>query len=391
MEGKKILILAHKPPYPKVDGGCIAMAQLLEASIAAGFDVFYFALETKKHPAEKNIIQAKLQYKTVSINTDLKFLAALKNTYSKDSYFLSRFKQQVVAEELLTVLCENKFETVVFESLFTSPYIDLVKANSNAKLVYRSHNIEHQIWETQRREYTKKLYRAYLKRQVNRLKREELEFWNQVDSILSISASDSELISKYTSKKVTTVGLYCNTHYLNEKEDSSEVDFFHIGAMDWEPNQSGVSWLLNNVWSLFTNTQAKAELHIAGRKMPKYIEAIELPNLYNHKEVADAVSFMNSHKVMLVPLFSGSGIRVKIVEGMSLGKCIISTSIGTTGIASTHKKNILIADSAQEFIEQMRYCIKNPKRIKEIGENAREFAKENFAKSKIIQQLQDLL
>ena len=67
---------------------------------------------------------------------------------------------------------------------------------------------------------------------------------------------------------------------------------------------------------------------------------------------------MSKHKVMLVPLFSGSGIRVKIIEGMSLGKCIISTSIGVKGINCSNNKNILIANTENEFIEKCAFVFK---------------------------------
>jgi glycosyltransferase involved in cell wall biosynthesis len=116
----------------------------------------------------------------------------------------------------------------------------------------------------------------------------------------------------------------------------------------------------------------------------------KLPGLTNHREVVDAVKFISAHKVMLVPLFSGSGIRVKIIEGMALGKCIISTTIGCEGINVTHLENILIANTKEEFIEQMHYCLNKPNSIAEIGANARRFAISNFSKSEIIDQLKSL-
>jgi glycosyltransferase involved in cell wall biosynthesis len=99
---------------------------------------------------------------------------------------------------------------------------------------------------------------------------------------------------------------------------------------------------------------------------------------------------MNSHKVMLIPLFSGSGIRVKIIEGLALGKCIITTSIGADGISVKHRENILIADTTKEFAEQMKFCMDQPKRVAEIGESARRFAKANFSKSAVKEELKAL-
>ena len=90
---------------------------------------------------------------------------------------------------------------------------------------------------------------------------------------------------------------------------------------------------------------------------------------------------------MLVPLFSGSGIRVKIMEGMALGKCIISTSIGVRGINCSNNKNIIIANTENEFIEAMCFCIQNPDKVNFIGDQAKKYAREKFSKSHITNKL----
>ena len=93
---------------------------------------------------------------------------------------------------------------------------------------------------------------------------------------------------------------------------------------------------------MFSQSKTKeksAEIHLAGRAMPTKLKSHKQDGYYNHGEVSNASDFMSKHKVMLVPLFSGSGIRVKIIDGMSLGKCIISTSIGVKGINCTTIKH----------------------------------------------------
>ena len=93
MEGKKVLILAHKPPYPKVDGGCIAIAQLLEVYLEAGAKVHFIGMETQKHPSKNPLKHPHLNYKTIAINSEATKWGALKSLTSNDSYFLARFKQ----------------------------------------------------------------------------------------------------------------------------------------------------------------------------------------------------------------------------------------------------------------------------------------------------------
>jgi glycosyltransferase involved in cell wall biosynthesis len=87
---------------------------------------------------------------------------------------------------------------------------------------------------------------------------------------------------------------------------------------------------------------------------------------------------MAKHAIMIVPLFSGSGIRIKILEGMAMKKTVITTAIGAEGIAVTHEQDVLLANSAQEFIAQLDTLIEDPERILTIGNNARKFVTENF-------------
>lgn len=95
-------------------------------------------------------------------------------------------------------------------------------------------------------------------------------------------------------------------------------------------------------------------------------------------EIEDAYAFMNSKAVMVVPLFSGSGMRIKIIEGMALGKPIVTTPIGTEGISTQSEKNIIIADNEQEFIDGVERLITNEVLFHEIGGNAIQYIQEKF-------------
>ena len=391
MEAKKVLILAHKPPYPKADGGCIAIAQILESFLDIGVNVHFICFETQKHPSKNVKEHPNLNYKSILIDTKLSIWAALKNLcLQTTSYFTSRFNHPDFKREVTQTLNNNSFDLIVFESLFTKHYLKTVRKRTAAKLVYRSHNIEHKIWETQIEKEDTALRSAYLKLQVKRLKKEELKFWNEVDAIASISEKDSKKISEYNAEKTKTIGLHLNEKHLLQKDSSARIDFFHIGAMNWKPNQFGIAWLLDEVWDEFVASNSAAELHLAGKSMTESFTKSLGFGVYNHMEVLDATDFMNSHKVMLIPLFSGSGIRVKIIEGLALGKCIITTSIGADGISVKHRENILIADTTKEFAEQMKFCMDQPKRVAEIGESARRFAKANFSKSAVHEELKAL-
>lgn len=81
---------------------------------------------------------------------------------------------------------------------------------------------------------------------------------------------------------------------------------------------------------------------------------------------------------MIVPLLSGAGIRIKIIEAMALGKTIVTTTVGIAGIDAVHGEHILIADTAEEFIQQIHFCFEQPEKAKGIGKNAQQFVRRYF-------------
>ena len=159
--------------------------------------------------------------------------------------------------------------------------------------------------------------------------------------------------------------------------------------MDWKPNIQGIKWLVDEVWPRLKNN--KAEIHLAGRKMPKELLERAEAGLFIQGEIESASQFTSQHKVLLVPLFIGSGMRVKIIEAMAQGKCIICTKLAAQGIPFTHEENILIAETKTEFVDAINYCLQYPKKVEEIGKNARIFAADIFSQERVINQLNSLL
>jgi glycosyltransferase involved in cell wall biosynthesis len=103
-------------------------------------------------------------------------------------------------------------------------------------------------------------------------------------------------------------------------------------------------------------------------------------------EVVDAKQFMKSKAIMIVPLLSAGGIRVKIIEGLALGKAIISTSIGAEGIDCIHDQQLLIADSISEWVKAITRLIDEDGLIERLGRAGKEHTK-NFDNDHIIEDL----
>jgi glycosyltransferase involved in cell wall biosynthesis len=105
------------------------------------------------------------------------------------------------------------------------------------------------------------------------------------------------------------------------------------------------------------------------------------------ENVLNPVDFYSSYQVLIVPLLSGSGVRIKIIEGMSYGKPIISTSVGAEGIGAVEGEHLMIADSPEDFVRTIIEVLNDPVKLNQLSSNALNFAKKNFNNQLIVADL----
>lgn len=204
---------------------------------------------------------------------------------------------------------------------------------------------------------------------------------NKYDVLNTLTERDAHLFNSIGNKKpyfVSPVGID-TSHLIPQRNVISYPSIFYIGALDWAPNQEGLIWFIRNIWHKLILKHPELKFDIAGRNAPDwFVKTLNEPNVVFRGEISDAYDFISKHAIMLVPLLSGSGMRIKIVEGLALGKTIVTTSIGTEGIETTHNINILIADTAEQFQKQIEKALADKAFFDLIGVNAIKFVKQNF-------------
>lgn len=390
-----ILQVCSKIPFPPKDGGSIAMDILTHGLINAGNKVDVLAVNTAKHFANIEDVDInyrnKTNYQLVFIDTSIKPIDAFLNLFSNKSYNISRFYSLDFEKVLIEKLKMDDYDVVQLETLWVTPYIDVIRKYSKAKIVLRSQNIECMIWERLAEDAGNPIKKMYLKLLAKRLKTYEYNVLNKFDAIATITELDSTVYRKMGCT-LPIIHVPFGIDLEKYKIDSSNLEkpsVFHIGAMDWRPNADGIDWFLATIWPNVSVKNTKIKLYLAGRKMPDWLLQFKMNNVVIEGEVADSHQFINSKSIMIVPLTSGGGMRVKIIEGMAFGKTIISTSVGAEGIDYEDGKNILIANSEKEFEEAILKCINNNDFSDSIGRNARILAESKYNNQLICNKLSD--
>jgi glycosyltransferase involved in cell wall biosynthesis len=381
----KILQVTNKVPYPVKDGGAIACMNLARGFSLLGHQVTILAMNTMKHHITLGEIPESVkelaEFKLVNVPARISPVSALLNlVFSNKPYNATRFISDTFAQELKKVLQENEFDVVQLEGLYVCPYIPVIRANSKAKIIYRAHNIEHEIW-SRTAIMAHGFEKYYLRNLSKRIKKFEVQTLNKYDLLVPITGRDGAILDKLGNKKpshVSQTGIDSSVLIPNSKS-LKHPTLFHIGSLEWSPNQEGLIWFFENCWDAIREKYPDLQFFVAGRNAPPWFQKLlNLPNVVFKGEVADAYEFMNSKSIMVVPLFSGSGMRIKIIEGMALGKPIVTTPVGTEGISTTSGENIIVITDAEGFVQSISDLIENREYFDKISKNAIEYIHENF-------------
>ena len=391
-----VLIICNKFPYPPTDGGQIATFAMIRGMAESGHSVTVAAINTKKHFYDVSklpeSVRSLADFRSVFINTDVTVTGTLSNfLFSCMPYTATRFISKDFSDLLRQILHEKQFDIVQLEGLYLCSYIPLIRECSQAKIAYRAHNVEFEIWKRLANETKNFAKRLYLNNLAKRVERFEKSMLNQYDFLIPITQRDGETYNRLGNEKlqfVAPTGIFVKDLPQNVTKKETSVSLFHIGALDWTPNQQGLQWFLANCWQEIRRQNPEIQLFVAGRNAPQwFVEQLSVDGVVYVGEVPDAYEFMSQHSIMIVPLLAGGGMRIKILEGLSYGKVIVSTSIGAEGISAENGKEICIANTPNEFVSVIQAIVSQPEMIDEISRNAQDFITKQFDNSLIIKDL----
>ena len=387
-----ILMLCNKSPYPPSEGGPMAMNSIVNGLIEAGHKVKILAVNSEKYHIKKEDIPQSYRDKTgielVDVDLKIKPIEALKNLFSDKSYHVERFISEEFREKLIKILKKDRYDIVQLEMIYMAPYIETIRANSKALIVLRAHNVEHLIWDRIAKKTNFLPKKWYLNHLVRTLRDYELNAINKVDGIAAITYRDAAFFRGETAVPVIDVPFGVNPDdFTPNYEVNKQPSLYHIGSMNWMPNEEGIKWFLKKVWDKLQEREPNIKLNLAGRHMPKWLMNLKKNNVKVWGEVPDAKEFIKDNDIAIVPLLSGSGIRIKIIESMAMGKTVITTMIGAEGIQYSEYNNIIIADNPTKIVETICRITKEPEELMRIGKNARKLIEDIYDNKKIIERL----
>ena len=390
----KILVLTNKLPYPPRDGGSIATLNMITGLRDAGNQVSCMALNTTKHHFPLGEIPAELsgtiQFTGIPCDSTIRPLRMLLNLlFSRLPYIAERFNSSAFGKELTRILEAGPFDVIQLEGAYMGHYLGLIREKSGALVAFRAHNVEHMIWRRKAANESSSLKRWYLSNMAFRLELFEKEMIRRSDCLVAISQGDEEILKAARAglPSITIpTGLSLNGYLVSDMP--SPPSPFFIGALDWMPNQEGLRWFLDHVMEPLAEAIPGITVHVAGRNPPaRFVKYLEKEGIIYHGEVEDARQFMQANGIMVAPLLTGSGIRIKILEAMALGRPVVTTPVGIEGIPARNGHEVMVAGDPESFKNIIIRLVKEERLASEIAVRARAFIQENFDTFKLSSRL----
>lgn len=345
-----------------------------------GHELTLVALNTLKHRQDPAALEHLGQVYTTQIDTTLKPWAALRNLlFGKRAYNIERFDSPQHHRLLQQVLEQDTYDLIQLEGAYIGLYLPTLRRFSRAPIVLRAHNVEYQIWHRMALSERNPLKRWYYHHLARRGRQFEQDLLPRLDGVVAITQQDADGFRQlgYNGPLEAIPAGIEIPEVVPQATVPDSIAF--LGSLEWLPNIQGLEWFLNHVWPLVSKQKPGLSFHIAGKNPPRRVLEWNYPGIKLHGQVPDAHAYLSRYPVIISPLLSGSGMRIKLLESMAMGKAVVATSIAAEGIAVEDGHHLLLADEPTTFADAIISLFDHPQRISTLGEQARSLALSQYA------------
>lgn len=394
----KILNILPRIPTPTVDGGAIAVFYNLLNIKREGVEVVVAAFESNRHPQDREQMEQEFTLYSVPANfREYDSKSAFLNLFDARPYNLAlRFDQDTFRDLLKRVRQDHPtFDVIQFDWVYMAPYVPLVKSLwPDAKLILRQHNAEYMIFWRMAEHEPAWHNRLFLKLQTAKMKRYESRALTWFDHVITLTDVDKQLFEGLLRRgaearnpatgdhpAITTIPAGVDIQrFARPVGLPRKKQFLILGSMSWAPYVQALLWFLNHVWQDVHEAIPEYTLNIVGSNPPPEVHAFHGHfNVNVLGFVDDIMPELHESCAMIVPLKSGSGMRIKIIEAMGAELPVITTSVGCEGIPIEHERDCVIGDTVEALHDAIVSFTQLPDQGQSLAANAHHIATEYFS------------
>lgn len=380
----KILIVSTQLPFPLTEGAKIRVFHLIK-QLTQRHEIYLASLvENNKEAA---FVEGLRPYcKEIRLAEHRRSLA---KRYLQ--MFLAPWRRQPY---LVTINYSAQLQSIVDDlakrvdiTQAEFPYGGQYIAHLNCVKVLDQHNVESDIL-LHKYQFERSLYRKiFFYLQFKKMKRFEAALCRRMNILLAMSDEDKTALQQHNHQVfVVPNGVEeINPLQRSDNNDSSIVTF--TGLMSYDANNDAMLYFCEHIWPLITKQNPKGRLFIVGKKPTQQVLDLQSSTISVTGEVESVKEYLSNTTVFVAPLRIGSGTRLKILEAMSCGIPVVSTTLGCMGIKVTHGKNIQIADQPETFAQEVTALMQDPKKRTRIADAGMQLVRDHYTWNAIALQL----
>lgn len=364
MKKLHILQVVARLPSPPTDGGAAYVFHISQELVELGHKVSMAGFLSNKHSQDENLMKGVRLYMRDGEFRPYGLWSLIQSEFARKpatiSHRMSRKNFSGVLDE-----CNENVDVILLEGVFVAEFVPQLRLKfPGVPIVLRTSNVEYQILERNAK-ILSPLQRIVYLRQAHLTKKFEKWAMKQVDGMTAITEQDRVILQAMNPgvpSMVITAGAYIPEDVKkrltkgdsDEKASSGISKIGVIADWAWVPNHTGLAWFVEHIWPKIREMHPNLRFEVAGKGMPEQLVKVLSKNSINHLGfVDDADVFRSSLDVMVIPLLSGGGMKLKTLDAMASGVPFVSTPIGTEGIHVEDGVHCFIAEKPEEFIKKL--------------------------------------
>jgi polysaccharide biosynthesis protein PslH len=389
----RILFLHSQIPYPLDTGAKIRTFQLL-AHLSRRHEItlacYGQQLDSEALAAVRRITAEVVLLPGRTRGHSATALALAKSLHNGLPLSVSKYVHPEALETVLRKSRQTPFGLVHVDQphlVMTAPPLDY------APRLIHEHNIESQIAKRFYEKAQNPLLKRFMLDQYRRMERFETLLWRQADHVVTVSDQDREqVLAVCQDKNVTVVENGVDLAYFDyTPHPQSDPHLVYTGSMDWLPNEDAVINFEANIFPRIRERYPDAVFTIVGRRPSEKVRRLsQTPGVQVAGTVDDVRPYYARATALVVPLRIGGGSRLKILEAMSAGVPVISTSIGCEGLDVQEGEHLLISDDPQNFAQKTIELVGDVMLQKRLSANARDRVLQKYGWAAIAERLADV-
>lgn len=378
-------------PYPLLTGGQTRSFNLIKRLAALGHEVTLFCLvkhdEERKHVAELEKFCKEVQvFKRPLKPWTLRNI--LKTGFSLFPFLVVRNWAEGETEAIARKLERERFDLIHAETFYVMPHIPkthipiLLVEQTIEYLVYRHYVDEFKFWPL----------KLVLYIDVAKLKFWEVEYWKRAARVVAMSEDDKKtMLREAPALQVDIVPNGVDYRWFNQKvvTRSKEPIILYLGNFTWLQNREAVEVLVKEIWPKIKAEIKNAKLWIIGKNAKNFFSELESEEV-RVDEVEDVRTAYQEASILVAPIYSGGGTRLKNFETFASGLPVVTTSIGIGGTEAEDGKEVIIKDAPIEIVQAVINLLRDKPLYQKIAQNAKNMVQEKYDWDPIAEKLSNI-